>query len=288
MTLLSTKSSFPAINLTVVESLTTIPSKDEIGKEVFSMGPYKAPGFDGFPPIFFRSNWEIIGESLCRFITEFFQGTKSVEEANKTLISLIPKKDNPFLVSHFRPISLCTVHYKCIAKIINQRLKVCLDSIISPFQASFVLGRQIQDNIIIRQEIMHIMKKTRRKLGFFAMKIDIEKAYGRIRWEFLKQVLIEAGMSSDFISLIMNCISTVSYNVLWNGNQSEFFSPQRGLRQGDPLSPFLFVMCMDRLSHLINDAVDSGQWKPIHVTKQGPLIAHLMFVDDLLLFSEAS
>lgn len=90
------------------------------------------------------------------------------------------------------------------------------------------------------------------------MKIDLEKAFDRVRWDFLQQVLIDAGMSSNFINLIMNCITSVTYNVLWNGTQTEFFSPQRVLRQGDPISPFLFVLCMDRLSHIISDAVDSG------------------------------
>lgn len=134
-----------------------------------------------------------------------------------------------------------------------------MDSIISPFQASFVLSQQIRDNIIIGMEIMHIMKKTKRCPGLFAMKIDLEEAYNCIRWDFLKQVLLEASMSLESISLIMNCIKTVSYNVLWNVNHSDFFSPQGGLRQGDPMPPFLFVLCMDRLSHLINDAINSGQ-----------------------------
>lgn len=252
------------------------------------MGPYKSPGYDGFSPIFFRSNWETIGDSLCKFVANFFKGSISGEEANKTLISLIPKRDKPDRVSHFRPISLCTVHYKCTAKILSQRLKSGLDKLISPFQASFVPGRQIQDNIIIGQEIMHIMKKAKRKKGFIAMKIDLEKAYDRIRWDFLKQVLEEAGLNDKFISLIMRCISNMSYNVLWNGSLSNFFSPQRSLRQGDLISPFLFVLCVDKLSHIISDAVDAGNWTPIHVTKQGPSISHLMFADDLLLFGEAT
>lgn len=110
------------------------------------------------------------------------------------------------------------------------------------------------------QEILHTMKKSKRRKGFFVMKIDLEKAYDRIRWDFLHTVLRDAGMSDKLIHLLMDCVSTVSYNVLWNGLESEFFGPQRGLRQGDPISPFLFMLCMDRFSHLITNAVDSNQW----------------------------
>ena len=91
-----------------------------------------------------------------------------------------------------------------------------------------------------------------------AMKIDLEKAYDNIRWEFLRQVLIEVGFDNTFINLVMDCISLMSYNIIWNGAKTESFTPNRGLRQGDPLSPLLFVLCMDMLSHIICDAVNVG------------------------------
>ncbi|KAK4262419.1 hypothetical protein QN277_027981 [Acacia crassicarpa] len=285
---LSTLSSFPSIDRATAGNMASIPSDDEIKQAVFSMGNYKAPGIDGFPPIFYKNNWATVGPSLCAFVKKVFQGSISVEESNKTLIALIPKRNNPELVTHFRPISLCTVHYKCVAKIITHRLKGVINELVSPFQASFIQGRHIQDNIIIGQELLHIMSRNRSRRGLMAMKIDLEKAYDRIRWEFLQQVLIEAGFEDDFIHLIIHCVSSVSFNVIWNGSQTEFFCPQRGLRQGDPISPLLFVLCMDKLSHVICDAVDDGSWKPMATSKQGPKVSHLMFADDLLLFGVAT
>ncbi|KAK4270818.1 hypothetical protein QN277_019587 [Acacia crassicarpa] len=287
-TVLSTTTSFPPIDPTTLEDLGMVPSDEEIRRAVFSMGCYKAPGIDGYPPIFYKHNWCTVGPTLCSFVKGVFSGEVSVADSNRTLISLIPKRDRPEQVSHFRPISLCTVHYKCVTKIITLHLREIMNDLISPFQSSFIRGRHIQDNIIIGQEVMHIMNKNRSRKGLMAWKIDLEKAYDRVRWDFLHQVLTEVGFKADFIHLIISCVSSVSYNVIWNGTQTEFFFPRRGLRQGDPISPLLFVLCMEKLSHLICDEVSRGGWKPISVSNSGLQVSHLLFADDLLLFGVAS
>lgn len=131
-----------------------------------------------------------------------------------------------------------------------------MNGIVSPFQSSFIKDRHIQDNIIVGQEIRHIIKKARGRNGLMALKIDLEKVYDLIRWDFIQQVLLDVGLDSTFINVIMNCIKSLSYNLLWNGSQTEFFTPKRGLCQGDPISPLLLALCIDRLSHLITDAVN--------------------------------
>ncbi|XP_028778230.1 uncharacterized protein LOC114734750 [Neltuma alba] len=248
---LKTATCFPEVT-DALNDLCAIPSYKEVKNALFSIGPYKAPGEDGFSPIFFQANWQLVGPDLCKFVKGVFNGEIEVVDSNKTLISLIPKTNSPELVTQFRPIALCSVHYKCITKVLTQRLKMVMNDLISPFQASFIKGRHIQDNIIIGQEIMHTMKKNKNKKGLMAMKIDLEKAYDRIRWDFLQQVLEETGMDSRSINLIMSCVTSVSYNVLWN------------------------------------DAVNEGKWRPIKVTKNGPGISHLLFADDLLLFGVAT
>ncbi|XP_025702516.1 uncharacterized protein [Arachis hypogaea] len=172
--------------------------------------------------------------------------------------------------------------------IIVNRLKPALKDRISPFQSSFVPGRIIHDNILIAKELTHTMKKMKGRKGFMAIKFDFEKAYDRLRWDFLKECLVDFRLEEQLLKVIMNCISTASYNALWNGGKTDFFKPSRGIRQGDPISPYLFVIAIDRLSHLIEDLVEKGVWNPITVGRQGPPISHLLFVDDLLVFGEAT
>jgi hypothetical protein len=205
-----------------------------------------------------------------------------VAAVNFTDICLIPKIDKPEFVSQFRPISLCNVSYKIITKIIVNRLKRIIPQVVSPFQTGFVPGRNITENIVIAQEMLHSMMKMRNRVGFFVIKVDLSKAYDRLSWEFIHRVLMEVKLPEDMINLIMNCISSVQSNVLWNDNRSDFFKPHCGVRQGDPMSPYLFVLCMDKLSHLIAEATETGKWKPMRAGRNGPYISHLMFADDLL------
>lgn len=117
-------------------------------------------------------------------------------------------------------------------------------------------------------------------------KIDLEKAYDKISWRFLEDTLCYFKFNDSWIELIMSCVSSVSTAILWNGEPLTEFSPQRGLRQGNPLSPYLFVLCMQRLSHLINIKVHERKWKGIKVARNSDPITHLFFADDLILFGE--
>ena len=149
-------------------------------------------------------------------------------------------------------------------------------------------GRQIQDNIIVAQEVLHKFRKVRGKSGLMAWKIDLAKAYDRIQWDFIKEVLNEVGIEGKINRLIMSCISSVQFKVIVNGEATDSFRPMSGIRQGDPLSPYLFVLCMEKLSHLINQKLVEGSWKPVKTSRNGPVISHLFFTDDLILFGQAS
>ena len=185
-------------------------------------------------------------------------------------------------------ISLCNVLFKTITKAMVMRLKTLMPKLIGPAQASFIPGRLSTDNIVVVQEAVHSMRRKKGKKGWMLLKLDLEKAYDRIRWDFLEDTLNAAKLSHIWIKWIMECVMNPGMSLLWNGERTEAFTPQRGLRQGDPLSPYLFVLCMERLCHQIDFSVAKKEWKPIKLSRGGPALSHICFADDLILFAEAS
>ena len=100
-----------------------------------------------------------------------------------------------------------------------------------------------------------------------AIKLDLEKAYDKLKWPFIRETLMKARLPQLLVEVIMNYVTLTSFNILWHGEKTESFKPTRGVRQGDPLSPYLFVLCVDRLNHIIKEAVSNGDWKPIFAGK---------------------
>ncbi|KAB2600004.1 hypothetical protein D8674_010275 [Pyrus ussuriensis x Pyrus communis] len=267
----------------------TAPITDEELKEAaVQMGGLKAPGPDGFQGIFYQTYWEIVRADISEMIRELFQNSAGTSLINQTHIVLIPKVPNPEFVSQFRPISLCNYSYKILSKILANRLKVVLPNIISPTQSAFVAGRQIQDCIGIAHEMFHYLKGRKARNKFeMGIKLDMQKAYDRVEWDFLDAVMERMGFSSRWRALINGCISSVNFAVLVNGQAGKTFAPSRGLRQGDPLSPYLFILVGEVLSKLIQGAVDQGRLEGVKMGGSGPVISHLFFADDTLLFLRA-
>ena len=189
----------------------------------------------------------MVGASVKREIQEVFMKHKVPEYLNQTLIALIPKQPGPEIVSQYRPISLCNTIYKVISKIIVLRIRHLLPSLISPMQIAFIEGRRGTDNVIIAQELIYSLRKRKGRTGFMVVKIDLEKAYDRLEWSFIKMVLEHFGFSENMIRLIMSCVSSTTTALLFNGSKLESFQPSRGIRQGDPISPYLFLLCMEFL-----------------------------------------
>lgn len=153
----------------------------------------------------------------------------------ETLIVLISKVENPQRFKELRPISLCIVAYKIITKLLVNKFIPLLTDLVGPLKGSFIPGRGTKENIILAQEVMHTLHTHKRKGGLVALKIDLEKAYDRVSWDFLRVTLHDYGFSPSIISLIMWGVQSASISILWNGEKLPHFTPQRGLRQGDPV-----------------------------------------------------
>ncbi|GJZ72789.1 RNA-directed DNA polymerase, eukaryota, reverse transcriptase zinc-binding domain protein [Tanacetum coccineum] len=198
----------------------------EIKQAMFDIDNEKAPGPDGFTSCFFKKAWSIVGEDVSKAIKEFFHTGKLLKEVNTTMISLIPKMATPNKVSDFRPIAYCNVLYKCISKILTNRIKSGLEKVVSINQSAFIPGRSIQDNILLTQELL---KGYKRKNGpqRCALKIDLQKAYDTVSWSFLEEVLKHFGFHNQMISWIMTCVSSSAFSIWVNGQAHGYFKGAR-------------------------------------------------------------
>ena len=185
----------PCVTREMNDSLTREFTSDEIKTAVESIEDLKAPGPNGLLAIFFKKFWDVIGGILSIEALNVLRGGHMPAGWNDTIISLIPKINKPEKVTDLRPISLCNVVYKVVAKVLANRLKTILPDIIIPNQSAFVLGRLISGNILIAYELTeYLLKKTKGGTGYAAIKLDISKAYDRMEWEFLRKVMIRIPM----------------------------------------------------------------------------------------------
>ena len=212
----------PAMNA----SLTCPTSDHEIEQAVKDINPDKAPGPDVMTSLFYQSFWETTAKDIINTVKEFFSSDALDRRLNQTNICLIPKTDRPREMAEFRPISLCNVSYKIISKILCQRLKKLLPKVISETQSAFVAKRLITDNILLAQEAFHALRTNPIcKAKFVAIKTDMSKAYDRVEWNFLEALMLKMGFDERWVAWIRLCISSVSYQVLVNGEPKGNITP---------------------------------------------------------------
>lgn len=210
-------------------------------------------------------------------------------DLNNTNVVLIPKKKSPVEITNLRPISLCNVLVKIITKVMANRMKDYLKDIISETQSAFVPGRLISDNFLISYEVMHYLKRKRRgNEGFMALKLDMAKAYDRIEWSYLRAILIKLGFHEWWVHLVMQCVCSVKYTVVHGTKETGPIIPSRGIRQGDPLSPCLFILCAEGLSALLRKFEAQKLIQGVRICRRAPVISHMLFADDSYVFCKAS
>ncbi|KAL4318995.1 hypothetical protein GQ457_18G000180 [Hibiscus cannabinus] len=214
---------------------------------------------------------DILGDDFVSLCLDLLRGHAGMASVNETVIVLIPKVDEPTSMRQLRPISLCIVIYKTVSKVLVNRMKSILPSCISNTQAAFVQGRAITDNILVAHELVHTHHTSVSRSSQEAVfKLDMEKAFDQVEWPFLKVVMLRLGFAQSWVELIMHRVSSMSSRVRVRGTLSEAFLPQRGLRQGDPLSPFLFLFGTEGLSAALTVAQREGRLPGVRASKHGP------------------
>ena len=203
---------------------------EKVWSALKQMHPTKAPRSDGMSPIFFKHYWNIVGPEVVNCVLSFLNSGRMPCRLNGTYICLIPKVKSPQKITEFRPISLCNVVYRLIFKILANRLKRVLDAVIDELQSAFVLGRLITDNVLVAFETMHCIDQRKKgKKALTSIKLDMSKAYNKVEWVYLETMIRKMGFHERWISLIMMCVTTVSYFVLINGEPKGKIIPLRGL-----------------------------------------------------------
>ncbi|KAL1192902.1 putative mitochondrial protein [Cardamine amara subsp. amara] len=264
-------------------------TREEVRRAVFDIDGTSTPGADGMSGVFNQKYWSVVGEQVTNEVLNFFENGVFPKEWNFTQLVLLPKVTKPKSMTDLRPISLCSVMYKIISKVLCARLKKILPKIVSNTQGAFVAGRLISDNILLAHEMVHALRtKPMCNEEFMAIKTDMSKAYYRVEWRFLEELFIRLGFEKKRVDWIMVCVRMVSFSIILYGNAYGFFEPSRGLRQGDPLSPFLFILCVETLVHVMNRAEQEKRITGLCLTKKCPSVQHLLFADDSLFLCKAT
>jgi hypothetical protein len=262
--------------------------RDEILQVIIDLQGDKSPGPDGFTMAFFQQCWRVLETDVMGFFNEFFEKSTFAYSLNAIFVTLIPKKQNAVNIRDFRPISLIGSVYKILAKVLANRLKRVLDGLVSESQNAFVGGRQTLDSVLIANECLDSRIKSR--IPGVVCKLDIEKAYDYVNWDCLLYLLHRMGFGSKWIQWIRTCISTVCFSIMVNGSPLGFFGSSRGIRQGDSLSPLLFLLVMEVLSRMLRRMEEAGLISGFKAGKslgEGISVSHLLFADDTIVFCAA-
>ncbi|VFQ78803.1 unnamed protein product [Cuscuta campestris] len=256
--------------------------RTEVKEALFSIGYDKALGTAAF----FKKKWDIVGDTVFKAVSEFFLSGRLLKQINHALVVLIPKvRENPS-AKDYRPIACSNVVYKIITKILSNRMARLLPSLLNPAQAASIKGRSIVDNILL---VHHLVRGYARKRSppCCTLKLDISKAYDKISWDFLRNTLQGIGFPPTFVKWVMECVTTASFSLSINGGLHGFIKCKRGIRQGDPMAPTLFLFCMEYLSRMIRRMLYGSRFT-FHNRCSKLGITHVTFADDVMMFCKGN
>ncbi|XP_060216354.1 uncharacterized protein LOC132643852 [Lycium barbarum] len=268
------------------KEINEFPEENEIKNAIFGLNVNSAGGPDGYTGKFFQATWEIIAKDIITMVHSFFCGHELPRYITCTNLVLLPKNKDVVTCSDLRPISLSNFISKVFSRIINERLVKLLPLIISPQQTGFVKGRSIVKNILLVQEIVHEIR-IRGKLANTVIKLDMAKAYDRVSWLFLTKVLRKMGFGEFLIDMVYRLISNNWYSILINGQAQGFFKSTKGVKQGDPLSPTLFIIAAECMTRALNELHKKEGYVGYGMPKWSPYINHLAYADDTIIFTSA-
>ncbi|GJU81763.1 putative RNA-directed DNA polymerase, eukaryota, reverse transcriptase zinc-binding domain protein [Tanacetum coccineum] len=261
-------------------------SSDEIKNAVWDCGGGKAPGPDGFTFKFIKQYWDTIGKDFIDMIKTFEIDSHILRGCNSSFIALVPKNQNPLHIEDYRPISLIGCQYKVIAKLLANRLLQVVHTMVSDVQTTYIKGRHIIDGpLMVNETISWAMKKKER---LFVLKVDFEKAFDSLDWKFLDHIMDQMGFSVKWRKWIHGCLDSAYASVLINGSPTKEFKINKGLRQGDPLSPFLFILAAEALHVSLQEAKMKNVFEGVKVGSNSVDISILQFADDALIMGKWS
>jgi hypothetical protein len=223
---------------------------------------------------------------ILNMVSDFNKGTLDLRRLNYGVITLVPKVEEANTIKQYRPICLLNMDFKIFPKLLIDRITPIAGKIISNSHTAFIKGRNILERVIILHEVIHELRWSSRQEVMF--KIDFEKPYDKVRWDFVKEVLVEKSFPTTWITQTMSTIQGGRVCININGERSKFFNTYQGLRQGTPLSPIMFNLVVEVIATLMRKDTNHGMIKGVmtHLLPEG--ITHIQYADDIILMVEGN